>query len=99
MGLSAEQKAQRADVERQKSHFALLLKDIQRQRLTTGMTETAVVNRYGEPVLIKEGPAGRQVQAVWLYRDPVKLIGGTKVYLSFDAQKTLIDICTQDHGQ
>jgi hypothetical protein len=73
---------------RQDRFFNKLLKDIKDGKIKTGMSERAIIDRYGEPVLSRKSPDNASV-TIFLYRHPTQYFSSNKVYLYFDKSRRL----------
>jgi len=76
-------------VDRQKTYFLKLVKDIKEKKVTIGSSVDHIVRRYGEPVLVKKGPEELSGK-IFLYREPTNYFESDKVYLYFDKEEKLI---------
>lgn len=97
--LGVEKDAQAAQVERQNIKFELLLNDIMRDRLKTGVSRAKIEKRFGKPVL--EEPLSDEGKTVLLYRKPTEFFDTEKIYLTFDKNNNLekIEIEESDADQ
>jgi hypothetical protein len=93
MDLGAEQDAQQVFVSSENKRFEALLRAAKRGKIRAGMSRTEVVNRYGEPILIKEGIG----KMILLYRRPAEFLNPAKVYLEFDAQGFLTAVRIEEN--
>jgi hypothetical protein len=93
MDLGAEQDAQQVFVSSENKRFEALLRAAKRGKIKAGMSRTEVVNRYGEPILIKEGIG----KTILLYRRPAEFLNPAKVYLEFDAQGLLTAVRIEEN--
>ena len=84
--LNSSQKQMRGYVQKQNKGFERLCKDIQRERLKMGLSQSQVISLYGDPVVEKE----LKRKTRWLYRYPVEYFHSDKVYLYFDRDNTLV---------
>ena len=77
-------------VENQSEGFNLLLEDIKKNRLKTGLGKLEVLRRYGEPVLLKEAADSVGIEYLLYYRHPVRYFASDRVYLYFDKNDILV---------
>jgi len=84
MELGAEQDALQRHAASQSDRFAGLLSDVKSGALAVGTARATIIDRYGEPVVERDGTL--------LYRAPVAFFEGTKVYLDLDAAGVLKNI-------
>ncbi len=84
--INKEDKAMKHDIAVGAKRFDLLLKDIEADKLKSGLDKKNILARYGQPVL--EFGADDQTEKL-LYRHPLKYFDSPKVYLYFDSNQKL----------
>lgn len=70
--------------------FQSLLRDIDQKKLSCGMMENVVYQKYGNPVAVLEGYFMQDAVKRAVYRNPFDFFNGHKVYLYFDCSKKLV---------
>lgn len=83
-GLSANQDAQKRDVEAQNKQFKKLLITIKENRIQEYPTQESFIKDFGEPIYIRKITRDNQPLDQWLYRKTQQLIDAEKVYVYFD---------------
>lgn len=77
-------------VEDQKKRFAVLVLDIKNNVLLPGLSWEYIIQKYGEPVIVKDVTDKTAIKQVILYRHPTAYFTSDKVYFYFSKDKKLI---------
>jgi len=89
-GYSSSQTEIARQIKVQENRFRILVLDIEKNRIKTGLEYRAILRRYGEPVLIWNTEAPALTSKKLLYRKPVDYFYTDRVYLYFDAFDRLV---------
>jgi hypothetical protein len=89
-GYSSEQAQTARQIKVQKNRLRILISDIEKNNIETGMSYKNILHRYGEPVLVWNMEPASSASRKVLYRDPVEYFYTDRVYLYFDNSDNLV---------
>ncbi|MFH1772432.1 MAG: hypothetical protein ABH872_06410 [Candidatus Omnitrophota bacterium] len=89
-GIGINQKQIQNYIDRQKKLFANLVNDTLGNQLEKGTAKEVFLDKYGDPVLVKNLGVKSEFKEKLLYRDPVNYFSSDKVYIYFDKDANLV---------
>lgn len=84
------QEATDAHIEEREANFQTMLADIASGQVDELSNKQDVLDRYGEPVYIKQVSYQEQMVIMWMYRLPVKFMDSDQVLFYFDDSNRLV---------
>ncbi len=89
--LSVERDEQQILVKEQEKKFEQLLKDFSSGKIEKGNSKDKIIEKYGEPITIKDVKTDSFFSEELMYRHPAQFFGSEKIYLYFDKDGKLLE--------